>query len=337
MGMGYETAAGTSWKSFKDSIVATALASSMFVYLTIARVTFSMLLCVTVGSSQRWISDVRLECPTSRPYPSWAGGVIFLGVLLLLVCLAWPVGIAWVLIRAAHRGQLLRVTSSGAASSSNTEDAASADAAAHSTARLAIRYADYAVDFDGLKVVPSAESGVLSSLSAFGSDAWLVRLRMYSILAWDSILDLHRLTIALVSVCVMLQEMHQLILMVLALGSYLLLVLVVRPWRTQTVWRLQVLALAILIGSCLGIMACTVGNAHGYYRSTIYTQVIPVLVLLANLCYLVLLVVLLVRCVAREVPSLADIRAKLRKRWRKLRLKLQGKQQPGGASGSQAV
>jgi hypothetical protein len=88
----------------------------------------------------------------------------------------------------------------------------------------------------------------------------------------------------------MLQEIHQLILMVLALGSYLLLVLLVKPWRAKTVWRLQVLPLAILIASCLGIMACTVSNAHTYYSSVVYANAIPWLVLLANLCYLVLLV-----------------------------------------------
>jgi hypothetical protein len=116
----------------------------MFVYLTLARVAFGMLLCVKVGCSHRWVMpshDVRLECLTSRPVPSWGGGAIFFGVMLLLVCLAWPVGIAWVLIRAAHTGKLMRVTSNGASriTSGASQDAAGAEAAAHSTARLAIR------------------------------------------------------------------------------------------------------------------------------------------------------------------------------------------------------
>jgi hypothetical protein len=286
-----------------------------------------MLLCVKVGSSQRWILDVRLQCPTSQPMTGWGGGAVFFGVLLLCVCLAWPVSIAWVLIQEAHKGKLMRVDSTCATAigpAGDPTDAGDADSAAHSTTRLAIRYADYAVDFDSLKVSLGADSGCVAlPRPSFGSDAWMARLRMYTILTWDSILDLHRLTVALASVCVMLQEIHQLILMVLALGSYLLLVLLVKPWRAKAVWRLQVLALAILIASCLGIMACTVSNASTYYSSEVYAKAIPWLVLLANLFYLVLLVVLLVRCVLREVPRLADVKAYLVKRWRRLRLKQQ--------------
>jgi hypothetical protein len=320
------TGAGSFWTTLKDNVVATALASSMFVYLTIARVAFGMLLCVKVGSSQRWILDVRLQCPTSRPMTGWGGGAVVFGVLLLCVCLAWPVSIAWVLIQEVHKGNLMRVESAGATcgTAGDPADVAGAEKAAHSTARLAIRYADYAVDFDSLMVAPAADSfGVGLPRPSFGSDAWMARLRMYTILTWDSILDVHRLTVALASVCVMLQEVHQLILMVLALGSYMLLVLLVKPWRAKAVWRLQVLALAILIASCLGIMACTVSNAHTYYSSVVYAKAIPWLVLVTNLCYLVLLVVLLVRCVLREVPRLADVKAYLVKRWRRLRLKQQ--------------
>jgi hypothetical protein len=303
----------------------------MFVYLTVARVAFGMLLCVKVGSSERWILDVRLQCPTSRPFTSYAGVAVFFGVLLLCVCIAWPVGIALVLIREAHKGKLLRVDSAGAVSgaAATADDKARAEDTAHSTARLAIRYADYAVDFESLKAGPSAEPGVALPRPSFGSDAWMARMRMYAILAWDSILDLHRLTVALASVSVMLQEIHQLILIVLALGSYLLLVLVVKPWRTKAVWRLQVLALAILCASCLGIMACTVSNANTYYSSVEYAKVIPWLVLLANLSYLVLLVVLLVRCVLREVLGPVDVKVYLVSIWRKL----VRKQQPAGRRG----
>jgi hypothetical protein len=200
------TGASSSWNAFKDSVVATALVSSMFVYLTIARVAFGMLLCVKVGSSQRWIIDVRLQCPTSRPMTGWGGGAVFFGVLLLCVCLAWPVSIAWVLIQEAHKGKLMRVDAAAAASGTagDSDDAAGAEGASHSTARLAIHYADYAVDFDSLKFAPAAESGgVALPRPSFGSDAWLARLRMYAILTWDSILDLHRLhTHCCASVCV---------------------------------------------------------------------------------------------------------------------------------------
>jgi hypothetical protein len=231
----------------------------------------------------------------------------------------------------------MRVASSGAGitgttaadAGSTTTNAAGAEDQAHTTARLAIRYADYAVDFDSLMLGPSSGCAEHTSAFGFGSDAWLARLRMYIVLTWDSILDLHRLTIALASVCVVLHEIHQLILMVLALGCYMLLVLLVNPWRARAVWRLQVLALAVLIASCLGIMACAVGNASAYYSSAVYAKAIPWIVLLANLGYLVLLVVLLARCVLREVPSLADVKTCLHRR--KLRARLQANQRAGRA------
>lgn len=312
--------------------MATALVSSMFVYLTIARVAFGMLLCVKIGSSQRWILDVRLQCPTSQPFTSYGGVAVFFGVVLLCVCcVAWPVGIVWVLIHEAQKGKLMRVDSAGAVSGTAATgvDKARAEDTAHSTARLAIRYADYAVDIESLKAGPSAEGGDALSRPTTGNDAWMARLRMYTILAWDSILDLHRLTVALVSVSVMLHEIHQLILIAMALGIYLLLVLLVKPWRAKVVWRLQVLALAILIASCLGVMACTVSNANTYYSSVVYARVIPWLVLLANLSYLVLLVLLLVRCVVREVFGVADVKVYLVSIWRKL----MRKQQPAGRRG----
>ena len=65
----------------------------------------------------------------------------------------------------------------------------------------------------------------------------------------------------------MLHEAHQISLMIIVLGSYLLVVLLVRPWRARAVWQLQVGALAALIASCIGIMAITVQNASAYYSS----------------------------------------------------------------------
>lgn len=145
---------------------------------------------------------------------------------------------------------------------------------------------------------------------------------MYAVLCWDSILDLHRFVIAVVSLCVMLHELHQLILLVIALTSYLLLVLLVKPWRAATVWRLQVLALSLLVFSCLGIMACTIGDASAYYSEdaqNTYTKAIPWVVLLCNLAYLVLLLVLLARCLVREVPRLNSVKNHLYHRWQQLK------------------
>ena len=190
-------------KALADNAVATLLAVFMFVYLPIARVAFSMLLCVKVAGSNRWVLDVRMQCPAAAPYTSWGAGALVLGSFLLIVCIAWPVGIAWVLIRKAHRGELLRVApyykSSKAAGSVAS---ASGSTPVVTTARLAVRYADYSVDYDALQSFYAKAAG----LSGW---EWFCRLfrqslmhfRVYLVLVWDSVLDLHRFTIALVSLC----------------------------------------------------------------------------------------------------------------------------------------
>ena len=307
--LGEELTSASLTKTLLDVMVATALAVLLFVYITIAKVAFGMLLCVKVGESKQWVLDVRLQCPASKPYSTWSASAIALGVLLLTACIAWPVCIAWVLVREAHRGKLLRIEQGLA----NVEGA-STDvdvAAAHISARLAVRYADYNVDYAALNYATSTASmtGWYRSLTLLKSALKL--LRVYAVLCWDSIMDLHRFVIALISLCVMLHELHQLLLMTLALGSYLLLVLLVNPWRAGAVWRLQVLALSILLGSCLGIMACTVT----------YIPWLAWLIIVTNALYLGLILFVLLRCVMREIPRLADLREYLRKKFRKLRLK----------------
>lgn len=322
------------WQVLRDDCIMTALATSMFVYISIAKVAFGMLLCVRIGVSYRWVLDVRLQCPVGEASAAWAAWAVVFGVLLLCACIAWPLGIAWVLIREAHRGRLLRVD--GSCGMLRVLSGATAGSGVASepptTAKWAVRYADYAVEYDALSNVAASTEGDeepfcwRQACKPASFVATLGRLRKHAVLCFDSILDLHRLTVSLVSQCVMLHELHQLSLLVAALGSYLLLVLLVKPWRAATVWRLQVLALAILLGSCLGIMACTVSDAGAYYADSSwkhFTTGIPVLVLVANVAYLVLLLVLLVRCVVREVPKLADVRRCLRRRWQKLKFRQQ--------------
>jgi hypothetical protein len=299
-------------RALADNAVATLLAVFMFVYLPIARVAFSMLLCVKVAGSDRWVLDVRLQCPAAAPYTSWGAGALMLGSFLLIVCIAWPVGIAWVLIRKAHRGELLRVapyykTSKAAGSVAS----ASGSTPVVTTARLAVRYADYSVDYDALQSFYAKAAG-LSGWEWFCRSfrQSLMHFRVYLVLVWDSVLDLHRFTIALVSLCVMLHEAHQISLMIIVLGSYLLVVLLVRPWRARAVWQLQVGALAVLIGSCIGIMATTVQNASAYYSSPAirkYSAVIPWMVIEVNVVYLVTVLVMLGRCVWQEVPSYSEL------------------------------
>jgi hypothetical protein len=312
-------------KTIIDNAIATALAASMFVYITICKVAVGMLMCVKgVGNSDRWVMDVRLVCPVTNVNQGWALAATLVGVLLVCACIAWPVGLAWVLVRECYHDRLLRVGASSQRGPSGSPSGTSARVQ-EITHNWAVRYADYAVDYDALS--KSAVEGKRaiewlkicrpSYFSTVGA-----KLQVYAVLCWDSILDLHRFVIAFVSLCVMLHELHQLILLVIALTSYLLLVLLVKPWRAATVWRLQVLALSLLVFSCLGIMACTIGDASAYYSEdaqNTYTKAIPWVVLLCNLAYLVLLLVLLARCLVREVPRLNSVKNHLYHRWQQLK------------------
>jgi hypothetical protein len=129
------------------------------------------------------------------------------------------------------------------------------------------------VDYEALEVgqhcQDSSAKGSLHTLQSFSRSRKHfklagLRLRLYAVLVWDSVLDLHRFLLALVSLCVMLHELHQLILVVMVLGSYLLLVLLVKPFRSAAVWRLQVLALVVLLMSCLTARHLSIcGKRHG--------------------------------------------------------------------------
>lgn len=106
-------------------------------------------------------------------------------------------------------------------------------------------------------------------------------------LAWDSVLDYQRLLLAVVATSVMLHELHQLLLVVLLMGTYLLLVVLVRPWENPVVTWLQVGGSSVLVGSTLGVTACTVGftDATTAFASP-YKQVIPSVIIAANGLYL---------------------------------------------------
>jgi hypothetical protein len=49
-------------------------------------------------------------------------------------------------------------------------------------------------------------------------------MRLRAVLCWDSILDLHRLLLALAALGVMMHELHQVLLVVLVFSSYLVLI-----------------------------------------------------------------------------------------------------------------
>jgi hypothetical protein len=316
-------------KQVRDNSIATALAASLFVYITICKVAVGMLMCVKgLGNSDRWVMDVRLECPVSNLEKGWALGATVVGAVLVCACIAWPVGIAWVLAWECYYDRLLRVDVASkrvASTSASKQNSGIGAAPQEITHNWVVRYADYDVDYDALSKSANEGQTPFEWLNVWRPgyfQAAALKVRTYAVLCWDSVLELHRLVIAMVSLCVMLHELHQLILLVIALTSYLLLVLLVKPWRATTVWRLQVLALSILVFSCLGIMACTVGDASAYYSEKVqrtYVTSIPWVVLLVNLAYLVLILVLLVRCLIREVPRLADVKKHLHRRWQQMK------------------
>jgi hypothetical protein len=304
-------------------------------YTQVAKVACGLLMCVSVGQTHRWVLDVRLQCPSLPPYPAYGAGAVVFGVVLVLGCIAWPVTLAAVLIHQAHKGRLLRLGSCASstvrsAPSKDVDDAAGRarsasdagvsctadndrESAVHTTAQLAVRYSDYGVNFEALSVGQKGQQSsgkkslwdVIRSWECFKLAG--LRLRLYAVLVWDSVLDLHRFLLALVSLCVMLHELHQLILVVMVLGSYLLLVLLVKPFRSAAVWRLQVLALVVLLTSCMGIAAFAVSDTAGIYSGGVkasYTAAIRWIVIVVNACYLLLLVVLLLRCMLRESREL---------------------------------
>jgi hypothetical protein len=100
---------------------------------------------------------------------------------------------------------------------------------------------------------------------------------------------MHRLLLALVALSVMMHELHQLLLVIMVLSSYLALILAVKPYRCITILRLQVLALLVLLLSCFGIAACNIGDTSGFYNAAVksnYMDAVPWVVAALNMLYL---------------------------------------------------
>lgn len=70
-------------------------------------------------------------------------------------------------------------------------------------------------------------------------------------------------------------------------------------------------ALVVLLVSCLGISAFAVSDTSGIYSDVLkgrYTTAIRWVVIVDNVCYLLLMLVLLLRCVLREATVLRELR-----------------------------
>jgi hypothetical protein len=271
-----------------------------------AQTALGMLFCVNVGAGphpKRWVMDVRLPCTTAATYNNmellgWQRAAIAVGILLFLAYICFPMLLAGWLVTQAVKGI---ITSQG-----STEAPASSDSSISRV--LQFRYADYNVQY-GLLSKPTANrvmssgpepTGWRSSVVNFWRHLSFHQMQLWAVLCWDSILDLHRLLLALAALAVMLHELHQLLLVVLVLSSYFVLILAARPYKCTTIWRLQVSALWVLLLSCFGIIACNIGGTTGFYQDTTaskYRNAVPWVVIALNAGYLLSAGCVLVRSV----------------------------------------
>jgi hypothetical protein len=253
-------------------------------YSALASYAIGMFMCLKMptsdpeGVSWHWVLDVRMQCPDQCLDSWWGALALVLGVFLLTLCIIYPVGIAVVLVHKA-RNNTLDPDRSGISS-----EGGHGGLWGFITSSLAFRFADYDVNYRQWAKASSGDNSeprgalqvlrdTVQCIKQWLHDFWssrmhpvgysLAQLRMLLVLTWDSILDFQRIVLALLGLSVMLHELHQVLLVALVLGVYLMLMLAVRPWRSDAIFRLQVLATSVLVLSCCGIMAGTVsGDGH---------------------------------------------------------------------------
>lgn len=288
-----------------DHLAVTLVVIFFSYYQTFAKSATGLLMCVDLGSEQRWVLDVRLSCPAAvafQPKRGWAVGALVLGAFILAVfCIGPPVLFARALLRQASAGGLRQQTTG------HIDDTAQGPNSRSWVAeRLAYRYRDYAID--NAKVAFWTRAGwkqhLREPLTHFGPI--LTQAKLAAVLCWDSVLDLFRFQLVVVSMSVMLHELHQLLAMAMLFGCYLVLILMVRPWKSPTTQRLQVAALLVLVLSCCGIIACSLNDAGSYYANDSYRKVIPWVVLGLNAFYVVAALGVLVRCTVRVLREAQD-------------------------------
>lgn len=294
-------------------------------YDKVAKVAWGMLFCVRLGTTEhRWVLDVRLQCPSEHPVQPWQAVAVAIGTCLLVCYFFITFGLASVLAVYAYHGQLSPAGPVEGKESSNPDGICriSSFLLKHQEfilRCLQFRYADYKVE----KPLLRSKSGTLGEPQGrrkpSSTEAFLDNVRFWAVLAWDSILDMHRMLLAFVALCVMLHELHQLILVVIVLSIQLCLMLAVQPWKSTSVASLQVLALSVVIASCFGIMAYNVTDPHGMYAqhtmSLMYKDVFPWVIISLNLAYMGVALSLLARSVWFKLPQ--ECRAKVAGVWRR--------------------
>lgn len=232
-------------------------------YDKLAQVSLGMLWCVKLGEEHHWVMDVRLPCPRYHTGRDWTAGVLVFGCLVLCVCCAAPLVLAGVLCWRAYDGKLGPNVARGGDKPCRSCCGESVKSVLRDI--LEFRFTDYNVQYTELRRNKTTEVSSQTwrevfrrRLLTFPSQLRLSRLQLWLVLAWDSVIDLHRMLLAVVSLCVGMHELNQLLLVVIVLSSYLALILAIRPWKANGIWRLQVFALLVLLASCFGIMASNV-------------------------------------------------------------------------------
>lgn len=56
--------------------------------------------------SKHWVLDVRMQRPTQRLDTWWGARALGLGIVLLILCIIYPMGTAWVLVSKARHNTL---------------------------------------------------------------------------------------------------------------------------------------------------------------------------------------------------------------------------------------
>ena len=244
-------------------MVIALLVSIFFWYTTIARVAISFFACVEVevcGEPKLWMVDMRHVCPRldrGSLQHKWA---LAAGIPALIVTIGMPVFVVVLLLTAATwRSQpggecLLR--------SKGFE------------AYFSFMYSDYNYDPDWPRIACGStwapavekeeEEKAASSTRARVAQA-LKRLKQRIIqcvseiswrikhgirLVWDAVIHLHSLVLVMLSIYgMLLHEYYQLLLLSAACGSYLMLVLWLRPF-TRGSQQLQTVSMGVLVWTC---------------------------------------------------------------------------------------
>jgi hypothetical protein len=298
-------------------VVTTWLVIGFDFYSTMASYAVGMLMCLKMPTasdapvSKHWVLDVRMQCPTQRLDRWWGAFALALGLLLLVLCIIYPSVIAMVLVYKARHNTLNPERTGAPCNSPHVGGWRGLLQFMGSS--LDFRFADYDVQYDKWAERSPDDnhkrgaSGTLSWQRVWQWVGWsrsedpgsgrphllsesLVSLRRLLVLTWDSILDFQRLVLAVLGLSVMLHELHQVLLVALVLGIYLMLMLAVRPWRSVAIFRLQVLATSVLVLSCCGIMACSVAadSHYGAADTKRYQDVVSWVVITINVFYMVM-------------------------------------------------